>query len=330
MKFTHVIGMDMAKENYVLSIHDFKFTKEFENTPKAIRKMLKTLSKLLGVTLTECLFCFEHTGIYSMAMMVELEKQGLPFAVVSGLAIKKSLGITRGKSDRIDAQKIAEYAFFRQAKLRLFKFPSEALMQLEHLLSLRSVHVRNRAGYQARMKEQFSVLKKTHYPELFQSQKRMIKHLTKEIEKIELRINQIIETDQEINKCYALLTTITGVGSVTAWQMIVKTQCFKRFSNWRKFACYCGTAPFPNESGTMKKRARISKIGDGDMKSLLTLAARSAMLHDIELKMFCERKLKQGKSKKNVTNAVRNKLLARMFSVVKRGTPYVELYKFAS
>lgn len=330
MKFKHVIGVDMAKDNYVLSIHNFDFTKEFKNTPKAIRKMLKTLSKLLKVPLSQCLFCLEHTGLYSLSMMLELEKKELHFCVISGLEIKKSLGITRGKSDLIDARKIAEYAYLRQDKLPLFKFPSQSIIQLEYLLSLRSIHVRNRAGYQARVKEQFKVLKATHYETLYRSQKRVIKYLTKEIEKVEDQINEVIEADHELKKCFELLKSIIGVGNVTASQMIAKTHCFKRFGDWRKFACYCGTAPFPNESGRMKNKRRISKIGHGEMKSLLTLAARSAVQHDPEMKVFYHRKLEQGKTKKNVINAVRNKLLARMFSVVRRGTPYLKLYKYAS
>ena len=330
MRFNHVIGMDMVKDNYVLSIHGFNFAQEFENTPKTIRKMLKTLSKLLEVPLNQCLFCLEHTGIYSLNMMLELEKQGFHFCVVSGLEIKKSLGITRGKSDLIDARKIAEYAYLRQDKLPLFRFPSQPVIQLNYLLSLRSIHVRNRAGYQARVKEQFKVLKVTHHAALYRSQKRVIKYLTKEIEKVEDQINKLIEADQELKNCFELLRSIIGVGNVTAFQMIAKTHCFKRFADWRKFACYCGTAPFPNESGKMKNKRRISKIGHGEMKSILTLAARSAVQHDSELKLFFHRKVEQGKTKKNVINAVRNKLLARMFSVVRRGSPYIELHKYVS
>ena len=322
--------MDMAKENFVLFVYDSTSTMEFLNTPKDIRKMLKTVSRMLKVKLMDCLFCFEHTGLYSLNMMMELDKQGLNFSVVPGMAIKNSLGITRGKSDPIDSRNIAEYAFFRQHKLPLFQIPSKPLQELKNLISLRALHIKSRASYLARIKEQFSVLKKTNFPVLYNSQNRIIKQLDKEIIKVEAQINLVIDNNESIKKCYDLLVSITGIGPVVATHTIVKTQCFTVFQEWRKFACHCGTAPFPNESGNMKKAWRISKIGDGDMKKILTLAARSAVQYDAELKMFYQRKLQEGKTKKNVTNAVRNKLLARMFSVVKRGTPFVNTYKFAS
>ena len=66
------------------------------------------------------------------------------------------------------------------------------------------------------------------------------------------------------------------------------------------------------------------------MKTLLTLAARNAIQYDPEIKLFYKRKIKQGKLSKKVINAVRNKLLARAFSVVMRGTPYVKILKYAS
>ena len=322
--------MDMAKEEFVLFVYDSTSTLEFSNTPKSIRKMLKDVSKMLKVNLVDCLCCFEHTGLYSLNMMLELDQQNLNYAVVPGLAIKKSMGITRGKSDHIDARKIAEYAYMRQEKLPLFQIPSKGLQHLKALVSLRSMHVKSRASYLARKNEQFKVMKKTHYPLLFSSQERTINHYNKEIKKVEAQIAQVIEENEPIKKCYDLLISITGIGPVVATQTIVKTQCFTVYQEWRKFACYCGTAPFPNESGNLKNAWRISKIGDRDMKKLLTLAARSAVQYDVELKMFYQRKLKEGKTKKNVTNAVRNKLLARMFSVVKRGSPYVNMYKFAS
>ncbi len=171
MKFNYVIGMDMAKETYELTVHNFDFSQEFINTPKAIRKMLITLKRALKCNLEECLFCFEHTGLYSLEMMVELEKQSLKYSAIPGLVLKKSLGISRGKSDPIDALRIAEYGYMRQDRLTLTKMPSKAIINLKNLINMRAMHVRNRASYESRMNEQFRVLKKTEHSEIFNSQK---------------------------------------------------------------------------------------------------------------------------------------------------------------
>jgi transposase len=329
MKFKHVIGFDMAKDSFTLHVHDFIFKGQFLNTPKEIRKMLKTLAQVLKCSLDQCLFCLEHTGLYSLEMMIELSKQELHFSVIPGLELRKSQGITRGKSDPIDAAQIAAYADLRKEKMKLYRFPSKALIELQYLLSLRAKHVRTRASYQQRLTEQFRILKKTHFPKIYRSQKKIIDQLKKEIAQVDQLIMEVIESELELKECFELLQSIKGVGPILSAQMIVKTEYFQAFSNWRKFACYCGTAPFPNESGKQKKTYRISKIGNSEMKTLLTLSARTAILHDPEIKTYYQRKLSQGKSKKCITNAVRNKLLARMFSVVKRGTPFVQLYNFA-
>lgn len=330
MKFNFVIGMDMSKEHFDLEVHNFDFAQRFANTPKGIRKMLKTLRRVLNCDLDHCLFCFEHTGLYSMQMIVELESESLKYCVIPGLELKKSQGMTRGKSDPMDARRIAEYAYEKQDKLTLSKMPSKSIRKLKHLLSMRSMHVRQRASYSRRMNEQFRVMKKTEYPAIYHSQKRMLKQFEKEIVKIEEVIEKLVGEDVTIKRIFDLLVSIKGVGKVVALNMIVKTNGFVSFTEWRKFACYCGTAPFPNDSGKQIKVRRISKIGDGEMKTLLTLSARTMMQHDSEIRLYVERKLSEGKTKKNVTNSIRNKLLSRMFAVVKRGTPYVTLHKFAS
>ena len=330
MKFKHVIGLDMAKEGFVLAIHDHPYEQVLKNDKRGIRKMLKVLVRVLDCSLEECLFCLEHTGMYSMEMMEQLSQRALPFVMISGLELKKSQGIKRGKSDSLDARKIAEFGYLRQSKLVLHHMPGKTLQHLKQLLSLRAMHVRHRASYKARLGEQSRVLKKTEYSLVLKSQQRMIRQFDKEIEKIEASIENLIESDDQIKRCYDLLVSIHSIGPVIATQMIVKTCCFLTFSDWRKFACYCGTAPFPNESGKKIGKHKISKIGDKEIKRLLTLAARNARRHDPEIRMYSDRKLKEGKTDKNVINAVRNKLLARMFSVVKRGTPYVQMMKYAS
>ena len=71
-------------------------------------------------------------------------------------------------------------------------------------------------------------------------------------------------------------------------------------------------------------------MGDRQMKSLLSMAACTAIQYDSELRHYYKKKREEGKLKMIALNNVRNKLLSRVFAVVKRGTPYVELHKFAA
>jgi len=100
---------------------------------------------------------------------------------------------------------------------------------------------------------------------------------------------------------------------------------------WRAFSSYCGTAPFEHRSGTsIYKRKQCHYLGDRKMKSLLSMASVSAIQHDSELRFYYNRKLAEGKDKMLAINNVRNKLIARAFAVVKRGTPYVVLQQYAA
>jgi transposase len=127
------------------------------------------------------------------------------------------------------------------------------------------------------------------------------------------------------------LTSITGVGKMTSICLIIRTQSFEKFDNWRQAACYCGCAPFEYSSGTsINGRTRVSPLADLKLKSLLTMCALSAIRYDAELKAYYERKIVEGKNKMLIINNIRCKLLARIFAVINRNSPYVNTHRFAS
>lgn len=319
----------MSKETFNYHVYNIDIEGACNNTLKDIGKLLKTLKKKLGVCLEDCLFCFEHTGMYSYHMMQKLGEFNLSFSMISGLDMRNSLGIQRGKNDIVDARRIAEYAFLRQHKLKLTSLPSKDLFKLKKLLSIRALHVKKRASYISRLKEEKRIFKKSEFHFIFKTQEKIIKVISKAIDETEKEIHKLIQASPKIKKYFDLITSIKGIGLVLGASIIVKTGCFTLFDDWRKFACYCGTAPFPNQSGKSFKKHRISKIGDTKLKTNLTLGARSAVLHDPELKLYQQKRLNEGVEKKKIYNMIRNKLLARVFSVAKRQTPYVVLHTHA-
>lgn len=162
-------------------------------------------------------------------------------------------------------------------------------------------------------------------------QEKVLKELSKQIVKIEKAMDTIIKENKELTKMYKLITSIKGVGAQTALYMIVYTQGFTQFETWRKFASYCGTAPFPNSSGTsLKGRTKVSHLANKEIKALLSCCATSALQYSPEMKQYYNRRLGQGKNKMSTINIIRNKLLARIFAVVERGTPYVNTLKYAA
>ncbi len=116
-----------------------------------------------------------------------------------------------------------------------------------------------------------------------------------------------------------------------ATTIIITTNNFKKFDNWRKFASYSGIAPFSYQSGTsIKGRTKVSHLANKKVKALIHLCAISAIQHNPEMKKYYLKRIKTGKSKMSTINIIRNKLIARVFAVIKRQTPYVDTMKFAA
>jgi len=209
--------------------------------------------------------------------------------------------------------------------------PARIIDHLRHLLSLRDRLVVQRAGYQASLKENARFLQKNQDPDFFQIHDRMIHYLSKQIERIDLKLNHTIQQDQNINRLFEMICSIKGVGSQTAYYMIVLTHGFILFGEWRKFASYAGTAPFPYRSGTsIRGKTKVNHLANKKIKSLLHSCALSAILYNPEMKAYYNRRTESGKSKMSTLNIIRNKILARIFAVATRGTPYVDIHKYAA
>jgi transposase len=255
----------------------------------------------------------------------------MTYYLISGLELKRSMGVKRGKNDKVDAQRIAQYAFLRRDELIPYKMPEQTVIILKKLIGQRSNIVRQRAGYKVSIKEEKQMYPSTEKSIVIESSEAIIDFLTLQIKLIEKEIISLIKSNQEILKTYNNIQSIKGVGPILAATMIVYTNNFKSFHNWRKFACYAGIAPFEHSSGTSYRgRTRISILGNRDLKTILSSAAATAILHDPQLRIYYNKRLKEGKNKMSTLNIIRNKIVSRIFAVAKRQTPYVETFKFAA
>ena len=190
--------------------------RKFSNSNRGFKQLIKWVAKHTTLSVNEILFCFEHTGLYSLKLSVFLTKQDIPFSMVSGLAIKRSMGLKRGKTDKIDSKMIAEYAFEKKHKLPLYTYPGETVMKLQRLMSLRKKFVKLRAGFVANIKEYSSIVKKKDNSVFFNSQEKQVKLLSKEIENVENEINRLISQDKVLKRQFDLINSIKGVGPVKA------------------------------------------------------------------------------------------------------------------
>lgn len=329
MKKTDIIGADLSKKTIDLHCVATKDHCVILNNLTGFKAMIKWLGKQ-SIQLSDVMIVMEHTGLYSYCFEDFLHGKNIQFTKVSALEIKLSMGVIRGKSDKIDAKKIALFGSEKLPKLTVCQPVDNDVKSLKMLLSAKNLLVKHRASLRCAVKEYRNIGMPDTAPAL-KSYLEVIKTLDKQISQLEDKMELIISNSLSLNNTYQLLTSIKGVGPVVATTTIIKTNNFERFSNARKFACFCGTAPFPNESGTsVRKSTKISHLADKQMKALLDLAAKSAMQYDEELKTYYQNRIEKGKSKRSTINVIRNKIIARMFAVIKRQTPYVENYLTAA
>lgn len=324
-KWDYIIGVDVSKNTLDIFCPEVKEHIQISNSSEGFKVLLKWC-KTLGIDLKNAIVAMEYTGGYEYKLIRFCESKYIPFVRIPGLAVKNSLGITRGKSDKVDSQRIAQYTEEKQKAIQPSKPLNKGILKLKELLSFRKRVVRENAGYKATLKE-----RKHMYPDItsdfiIKSIERKIKQNDALLEKIEAELDMFISQYPEIENNYVLLTSIKGIGKVNALMTIAYTENFESFDNPRSYAVYVGVVPFDYSSGSsIKGRKRISPLGNKELKQELNMAARSAMEWDEELKAYAQRKLEH-KHYKIVLNNVKFKLILRMFAVVKRQENYVDNY----
>jgi transposase len=244
----------------------------------------------------------------------------------SPLQIKRSLGLVRGKNDKVDARRIAWYGYTFRDRVKASHLPSESLRLLQMLLTERKHYVRQIVSY----RQQKTDVIKYETKQASRRKTKMMEYLDAMLSQVESQMMEIITSDSKINENYDLLLSVPGIGTINAITTIVNTQNFTAFTNARQYACYIGIAPFEHTSGTsVNGRTRVSKLGNRQAKVELTQAARSAVTHDPGIRSYFQRKYNEKGATRDaygvVLNAVKFKLLLRIFAVVKRGSRYVKL-----
>lgn len=317
----HVIGADLSKRKIDLVIHPIKKHICIENQKDGFRQLMSWLNQN-KIKSSEILIVMEYTGLYGFCFEHFLFQKQIRFCKVNALDIKLSSGISRGKSDKIDAARIARYGADKLDHLKVQNATSKALERLKLLNTSRDKLVRTRASLKTSA-EEFRNIGMSERDVALRTQLQVIKCLDTQIKTLEQEIETIIRKEKELDTNYGLLKSIKGVGPVLAINAIIKTHNFERFPNSRKFACYCGIAPFEHTSGSsVKGKTRVNHLADKQMKTLLDLAAKSAITCDPELRDYYLKRVSMGKSKMSTINIVRNKILGRIFAVIKRQSPY--------
>jgi transposase len=331
MKNKEIIGIDVSKATldlYILSKQKY-FT--VDNNPSGFSRLLEFCCIQLKCQKKLLFFCFEDTGRYSRLLSVFLHEESIQYSMVSALDVKQSKGLVRGKSDRKDAKTLATYASQRKESLASTLLQTAEVSQLRQLIRLREKLMKHRTSYKNSVKDLTDYYKEGESDFIRGTQQRMIDLITQEIEQVERRMDEIIDSIPEWSQNVRLIRTVKGVGVVLARFIIIYTENFSRFTDPKKFACYAGIAPFEYSSGSsIKGKTRVHHCANKKLKSLLNVAAMSAIQQKGEYKEYYQRRGEAGKNNMSTLNVIRNKLLLRVFAVVKRQTAYVDLTTFAA
>ena len=149
MNYSHFVGIDVSKMTFDASILDSgeqeSGHRRFRNDAAGIQEMLDWTASF-NIDINQTLFCAENMGCYVHLLSVTSLEKKFRLALASPLDIKKSMGLQRGKSDRIDARRIAEYACAHQRKLSPFQLPDPELVKVRDLLNLRTALVKHKVS----------------------------------------------------------------------------------------------------------------------------------------------------------------------------------------
>ena len=332
MLFTYFIGVDVSKKCLdfaLVTAGQVHFHLQVENTPVGIKQALKSLKSQCKLQLSQALFCVEHTGLYQNTLLAYLSKQQAHIWLESALHIKAGGGLQRGKTDKVDASRIALYASKNQERIKTWQPPRPQVQELRALAALRNRLLEAKKQLQVPLQEQKPLLSKSLMRQLEQNSQASLKALEKDVAQTEACIQQLISQDEQLKHYFELLTSVQGIGSVTATQVIIATNEFQDFQQAKAFACHAGVAPFAYQSGSsVRGKTKVSPKADKKLKRLLHLAALTAIRIKGELQDYYHRKVAQGKHKMSVLNAVRNKLVLRMFAVIHKNRKYEKNYPY--
>lgn len=332
-KFTTFVGIDISKKTFDASIYvegknAIALHHAFDQTETGYTSFLTWLQDR-NLLLESTLFCMEHTGIYIRGLLHFLHTAGLDVWVEMPLRIKKSMGLQRGGDDKVASIGIAQYAFRYQDAIKLYSPIDKAIEELQHLTAQRTRLINSITQLEVPLKEMTDCGDLYIAKDLIKLQQQAITGIQKSLAKIEAAISKHIKSNSDIKNKIERVTSIKGIGQQTAINMYVYTKGFTAFENAKQLACYCGVVPFTKSSGTsVRLKTRVSPFANKNLKKLLHLCAMAAIQWNDELKQYYERKVAEGKNKMSVINAVRNKLVHRIFAVLRDDRLFVENYVY--
>jgi transposase len=297
-----LIAIDVAKDSLEVRTESSSFT--LDNSLSGFKALIRRVPPKPGL-----LVVFEATGGYERPLAEFLHKHKIALRIINPRLLR-AFAISEGikaKTDPIDAEMI--YRFAKSKSLQPTPSPSVAQRELSDLLDRRS----QLSEFLAREKNR---IQKSLSKSLLASLRRNMKALEKEIALIEKQIRALVDASPEIKKRCLLITSVKGVGEITAWTLLAQLPEITKLTR-NQLVALAGVAPFNNDSGTSTGRRSIYG-GRAKIRRVLFMAARSATQFNPVIQVYVEGLLARGKPYKCALTAAMRKILIHVQSLLKK------------
>lgn len=309
------VGVDVAKAKFdVVRRTPTGFTHRiFANTTAGFNAFRDWLSQCpLPVWV-----CLESTGYYSEALADDLSAHHYRVSVINPLQIKRHAQskLIRNKTDALDARVIAIYGENVRPRVyqprRVEQKALRELIQLVDTLKQQLIQLKNQlAGTQLTVaKNEF---------------KKAIVSLTKRIKSLEKKIAELVNHDEEFKERTHLLTSIVGIGRLSAWRILAYLPAIDLFENAKQLAAFVGITPQQKQSGCYRGKSYLSNYGHRRFRKALYMPALVAKHRNTSLQRFVVQLESRGLAPKAIVCAVMRKLIHWIFGILKSGHTFDE------
>jgi transposase len=311
-----VLGIDLAKLTFDATLRTTSGTQHYHAFPNTPEGFSQLAAWLLQHGVSQLHACMEATNIYWEALASFLHAREHTVSVVNPARIKGYALATmqRNKTDKLDSAIIASFCQSHQPEA--WQPLTDEQKRLRSLMRHRDDLLLTQGQQQNRLRDATDELVKA-------SLQTVLKAIASEIAAVERTIKEHVAAHAELQTNLKLLTTVVGIGAVTAAKLLAEFSDLAQYESARAAAADAGVTPSHFESGTsVRRRPRMSKMGKASIRAALYWPAITAMTHCPSIKAFAQQLAKRGKPKKLIIGAVMRKLVHICYGVLKHQTPY--------
>jgi transposase len=311
------LGIDISKAKFDVALlrDDGKLRhKVFPNTETGYHQLSDWLSKH---HVEQVHACVEATGTYSDALALHLHTSGHRVSVVNPAVIKAfaKTEMSRTKTDKRDASLIARYCLTHQPSA--WSPPPPEISELQALLRRLEALVDMRQQESNRLEAGIAAAS------VKESVTDHISYLDSQIAQTQSLIKDHIDQNPTLKQQRELLSSIPGIGDLTAAKLLAEIIDINHYSSARQVAAFAGLVPRHHQSGTsVRGKPRLCKVGAARLRKALYLPAIVATQHNPTIKAMSQRLKDRGKCPMQIIGAAMRKLIHIAFGVLKSGKPF--------